>query len=97
MITGITKFETIDDSSAKKLELLFIKLSQETTHEKSLIAYEVLSVKDFSIVYYFIEKWHSKEDLINHSELVTERGYITQTDHLLQNKINIIIINNLNR
>jgi len=97
MITAITKFEAIDGSSAKKLELLFTKISQETAQEKGFIAYEILSVQDSSTVYYVVEKWHSEEDLKNHSELVAEKGYVTQAVHLLKNTINTITLKNLNK
>lgn len=97
MITAITKFEAIDDSSAKELELLFTKLSQKTAQEKGFVAYEILSVKDYSTVYYVVEKWYSEEDLKNHSELVAEKGYATQAAHLLKNTINTITLKNLNK
>jgi quinol monooxygenase YgiN len=97
MITAITKFEAIDDSSARELEILLTKLSQETTSEKGFVSYEVLSVNNYSVIYYVIEKWQSKEDLKNHSESVAEKGYVTQAGHLLLNEINTIILNNLKR
>ncbi|WP_426473748.1 putative quinol monooxygenase [Chryseobacterium balustinum] len=97
MITAFTKFETVDDLSATELEILLTKLSKETIQEKGFIAYDVLSEKDFPRIYYVIEKWQSEEDLNNHSELVAEKGYATQAVHLLQNEINTILLNNLNK
>ena len=97
MITAITKFEAIDDSSAKDLEMLLSKLSQETTKEKGFVAYEVLSVNESSTIFYVIEKWQLDEDLKNHAELVAEKGYATKAVHLIQNEINTIILKNLNK
>jgi len=97
MITAITKFEAIDYSSATELEELLTKLSQETIQEEGFVAYEVLSEQGSTKIYYIIEKWQSEQDLKNHSELVAEKGYATQAVHLLQNELNTIILNNLNK
>ncbi|WP_260262217.1 hypothetical protein [Epilithonimonas lactis] len=43
--------------------------------------YEILSVKEYSTVYYVVEKCYLEEDLKNHSELVAEKGYATQAVH----------------
>ena len=97
MKTAITKFEAIDDLSAKEMEILLTKLSKGTIQEKGFVAYEVLSVKGYSKIYYVIEKWQSEEDLNNHSELVAKKGYAMIASHLLKKSINTITLKNLNK